>query len=64
MLKPKPPKKTNPRRKPALDDEEDDDAAKEETFPHGIEPVKAETLEIVRDLIELTGPAKGTAKSN
>ena len=46
-----------------LDDEEEDEAA-EETFPHGIEPVKAETLEIVRDLISLTVPAKGTAKSN
>ena len=46
-----------------LDDEEIEDIA-EETFPHGIEPVKAETLEIVRDLISLTGPAKGTAKSN
>ena len=46
-----------------LDDEEEDDDS-EETYPHGIEPVKAETLEIVRDLISLTGPAKGTAKSN
>ena len=46
-----------------LDDEETEDTA-EETFPHGIEPVKAETLEIVRDLISLTAPVKGTAKSN
>ena len=46
-----------------LDDEEEDDDS-EETYPHGIEPVKAETLEIVRDLISLSGPAKGTAKSN
>jgi carboxyl-terminal processing protease len=46
-----------------LDDEETEDAA-EETFPHGIEPVKAETLEIVRDLISLTAPVKGTAKSD
>lgn len=45
------------------DDDEDDDTA-EEMFPHGIEPAKAETLEIVRDLISLAGPAKGTAKSN
>ncbi len=48
----------------ALDDEDEDPSSKEETFPHGIEPLKAETLEIVRDLISLTGPAKGTAKSN
>ncbi|MDB6132145.1 MAG: prc [Verrucomicrobiales bacterium] len=35
----------------------------EETFPHGIEPVKAETLQVVRDLIELTTQApKNTAK--
>lgn len=48
-----------------LDDEETGDTAEtEETFPHGIEPVKAETLEIVRDLINLTAPVKGTAKSN
>ncbi len=46
-----------------LDDEEDDEAG-EEIFPHGIEPVKAETLEILRDLISLTTPAKGTAKTN
>ena len=46
-----------------LDDEDTADAT-DETFPHGIEPVKAETLEIVRDLIELATPVKGTAKSN
>ncbi len=44
------------------DDEEEDSS--EETFPHGIEPVKAETLEIVRDLVSLATPVKGTAKSN
>lgn len=46
------------------EDEEIDPSLKEDTFPHGIEPVKAETLEIVKDLISLTSPTKGTAKSN
>lgn len=48
----------------ALEDNEVDPSDDEETFPHGIEPVKAETLEIVRDLIELSPQAapKGTAK--
>ncbi|MES2466004.1 MAG: carboxy terminal-processing peptidase [Verrucomicrobiota bacterium] len=45
-------------------DDEDAGETVEEAFPHGIEPVKAETLEIVRDLIELAAPVKGTAKSN
>lgn len=39
--------------------------AEEETFPHGLDPVKAETLEIVRDLVELTTgnrPAANTAQ--
>ncbi|MDB6072188.1 MAG: carboxyl-terminal protease [Verrucomicrobiales bacterium] len=57
--------KDKPKLSASLDDEEDDATSKEETFPHGIEPVKAETLEIVRDLISLTpDPAKGTAKTN
>jgi carboxyl-terminal processing protease len=43
--------------------DEDDADVPEETYPHGIEPVKAETLEIVRDLINLSSPAKGTARS-
>ncbi|MES2705072.1 MAG: carboxy terminal-processing peptidase [Verrucomicrobiota bacterium] len=48
----------------SLDDDNDGDASDdEETFPHGIEPVKAETLQIVRDLIELTTQTpKSTAK--
>lgn len=54
--------KPNPNAK-AADDEEDIEVP-EETFPHGIEPIKAETLEIVRDLINLAAPVKGTAKSN
>jgi carboxyl-terminal processing protease len=54
--------KPNPNAK-AADDEEDAEVP-EETFPHGIEPIKAETLEIVRDLINLAAPVKGTAKSN
>jgi carboxyl-terminal processing protease len=45
-------------------DDEDAGETVEEAFPHGIEPVKAETLEIVRDLIELAAPVKGTAQSN
>ena len=48
----------------ASPDDEEEDSGAEETFPHGIEPVKAETLEIVRDLISLASPVKGTAKSN
>jgi len=44
--------------------DEDDADVPEETYPHGIEPVKAETLEIVRDLINLSSPAKGTARTN
>lgn len=47
----------------SADDADNDSSDDEETFPHGIEPVKAETLQIVRDLIELTAQApKNTAK--
>lgn len=56
--------KNKPNINASIDDEDEDPSAKEETFPHGIEPVKAETLEIVKDLISMTGPAKGTAKTN
>lgn len=49
----------------ALEDGDEDPKDEEEAFPHGIEPVKAETLEIVRDLIELrTAQPKSTAKAN
>ncbi len=48
----------------SANDDEDADDTVEETFPHGIEPVKAETLEIVRDLIDITSAVKGTAKTN
>ena len=49
--------------KKAVESSSEEDSS-EETFPHGIEPVKAETLEIVRDLVSLATPVKGTAKSN
>lgn len=56
--------KPNPNATASLDGDDEDSDVKEETFPHGIEPVKAESLEIMRDLINLTNPAKGTAKAN
>lgn len=40
--------------------DEDDEEEAEEQFPHSIEPAKAETMAVLRDLIELTG-TKSTA---
>lgn len=52
-----------------LDDDMEGLEEDEEAFPHGIEPVKAEALNVMRDLIELTTPGgappastKSTAK--
>jgi carboxyl-terminal processing protease len=56
--------KSKPNPNATADLDGDDAEVKEETFPHGIEPVKAEGLEVMRDLIQLTSPAKGTAKSD
>lgn len=43
--------------------DDDDDTDDKDEFPHDIEPVKAETLNIVSDLVELTRQAH-TAKAN
>jgi carboxyl-terminal processing protease len=48
--------------------EEDDDAVtdNEETFPHGLDPAKLETMHILQDLVALSGkaPPKDTVRRN
>ena len=44
---------------------DDEDAASEDSqFPYGIEPVKLETLHVLRDLIELTSRQPQTANTD
>jgi len=44
--------------------DDDDDASSDAQFPYGIEPVKLETLHILRDLIELTSHQPQTANTS
>lgn len=44
-------------------DDDDDNASADSQFPYGIEPVKLETLNILRDLIELTSHQPQTANT-
>jgi carboxyl-terminal processing protease len=47
----------------SLDDEEaSTDSDEEDLFPHGFDPAKLETLQITRDLVELTARNKATVK--
>jgi carboxyl-terminal processing protease len=44
--------------------EDDGDATEGGKFPYGIEPVKLETLNVIRDMIALNKGAPATAKAD